>query len=120
MTVIPIAPTYERIYEITRQIPYGRVATYGTVARLAGLPGQARLVGYALFRVALPDEEVPWHRVINAKGEISRAPSRRGSDWVQQARLLAEGVEFGPSGKISLAVYGWPQYTGKGRQGLWV
>jgi methylated-DNA-protein-cysteine methyltransferase-like protein len=108
LTVIPIAPAYERIYAATRQIPYGRVATYGTVARLAGLPGQARLVGYALFRVALPDEEVPWHRVINAKGEISRAPSRHGSDWVQQARLVAEGVEFGPGGKIPLAVYGWP------------
>ncbi|MGQ9865326.1 MAG: MGMT family protein [Pseudanabaenaceae cyanobacterium] len=108
MTVISIAPTYERIYEVTRQIPYGRVATYGTVARLAGLPGQARLVGYALFRVALPDEAVPWHRVINARGEISRSPSRHGSDWVQQARLVAEGVVFDHRGKISLTLYGWP------------
>ncbi|NJK59845.1 MAG: methyltransferase [Oscillatoriales cyanobacterium SM2_1_8] len=104
-----MAPAYERIYAATRQIPTGRVATYGTVAHLAGLPGQARLVGYALFRVALPDTEIPWHRVINAKGEISRAPSRHGSDWVQQARLLTEGIVFTADGKIPLAVYGWPR-----------
>ena len=61
---------YARIYAVVRRIPQGRVATYGQVAALAGMPGQARQVGYALH--ALPeDEAVPWHRVINAQGQVS-------------------------------------------------
>jgi len=66
--------SYDQIYAIVRQIPCGQVATYGQVAELANLPGQARLVGYALFRV--PSDEIPWHRVINAKGEVSQSPWR--------------------------------------------
>ena len=62
--------TYARIYEVVRRIPEGRVATYGQVAALADLPGHARQVGYALH--ALPEGgNVPWHRVINARGAIS-------------------------------------------------
>lgn len=97
---------YETIYAIVRQIPVGQVATYGQVADLANMPGRARLVGYALFRVA-PDSDVPWHRVINAKGEISESPERYGSDYLQRSLLEAEGVQFTSRGKISLRDYRW-------------
>ncbi|WP_017712435.1 MGMT family protein [Prochlorothrix hollandica] len=90
-----------------RQIPLGRVATYGQVATLAQLPGRARLVGYALFRVALPQDDIPWHRVINAQGQISQSPHRRGSDFMQRQLLEEEGIVFGDRDKISLQRYGW-------------
>ena len=62
--------TYEKIYRWVRRIPRGRVATYGDIAERAGLEGHARQVGYALH--ALPaGQDIPWHRVVNAKGEIS-------------------------------------------------
>lgn len=99
--------TYEAIYQVVRQIPRGKVATYGQVAELANLPGQARLVGYALYRVNGDEAEVPWHRVINAKGEISESPFRYGSDYVQRSLLEQEGVEFNSKGKINLQRYRW-------------
>ncbi len=103
--------SYEKIYEVVCQIPYGRVATYGQVAELANLPGRARLVGYALFRVA-PDSEIPWHRVINAKGEISESPVRYGSDHLQRSLLESEGVQFDSNGRISLRNYLWQPNLG--------
>jgi len=101
---------YETIYNVVRQIPHGQVATYGQVADLANLPGRARLVGYALFRVA-PDSDVPWHRVINAKGEISESPVRYGSDYLQRELLEQEGIEFNSSGKVNLRQYRWRAET---------
>lgn len=101
-----MSKTYERIYEVVRQIPAGRVATYGQVAELAGLIGKPRLVGYALYKVT-DDMEVPWHRVINAKGEISYSPVRNGADYLQQALLEDEGITFNPKGKINLSEYRW-------------
>lgn len=98
--------TYDRIYAIVRQIPSGQVATYGQVAELAGLPRQARLVGYALYRVTDQDA-IPWHRVINAKGEISTSPFRNGTDELQACLLQAEGISFSAAGKVSLARYRW-------------
>ncbi|MGI0487100.1 MGMT family protein [Pantanalinema rosaneae CENA516] len=97
---------YEAIYQVVGQIPYGRVATYGQVAELANLPGQARLVGYALYRVA-PDLELPWHRVVNAKGEVSQSPRRFGSDHLQRSLLEQEGIQFNVQGRISLPTYIW-------------
>lgn len=99
-----MTPTYQRIYRVVRRIPRGRVATYGQVARLAGLPGQARLVGYAL--AALPDDaDVPWHRVVNARGGIS---PRADSGWgdAQRALLEAERVKFAGD-TLSLARCQW-------------
>ena len=98
--------TYDAIYDVVRQIPYGQVATYGQVAELAALPGRSRLVGYALYRVA-PDADVPWHRVINAKGQVSESPLRYGSDYLQRSLLEAEGITFDAAGKISLSHYRW-------------
>jgi methylated-DNA-protein-cysteine methyltransferase-like protein len=98
--------TYNRIYGIVRQIPHGKVTTYGLVAELAGMPGQARLVGYALYRVA-PDSDIPWHRVINAKGEVSESPLRHGSDYLQRSLLEAEGVQFDAQGRLRLQEYLW-------------
>lgn len=98
--------TYDVIYEVVRQIPFGKVATYGQVAELANLPRRARLVGYALYRVA-PNSDIPWQRVINAKGEISQSPFRQGSDDLQRSLLEQEGVVFSATGKISLRNYQW-------------
>ncbi len=96
---------YLRIYDIVRQIPRGRIATYGQVAELAGLEGHARQVGYALH--ALPAGiDIPWHRVINARGEVS-ARTRGDSHELQRALLEAEGVKFDRRGRIDLRKYGW-------------
>jgi methylated-DNA-protein-cysteine methyltransferase-like protein len=98
---------YERIYAVVRRVPRGRVATYGQVASLAGLGRHARQVGYALS--ALPEGSgVPWHRVVNARGEISLR-DEPGSDARsdQRRRLEHEGVRFEPSGRIALARYRW-------------
>ena len=97
--------TYQKIYAVVRRIPRGRVATYGQIADLAGLEGHARQVGYALH--ALPSGTgVPWHRVINARGEIS---ARSGSDWGELQRLLleAEGIVFDRDDRVSLKRFRW-------------
>ena len=60
---------WQRIYRVVRRVPRGQVATYGQIAELANLPGHARQVGYALS--ALRDQDVPWHRIVNARGEVS-------------------------------------------------
>lgn len=96
---------YQKIYAIIRRIPRGRVATYGQIAALAGIPRHARQVGYALANA--PDSVVvPWHRVLNASGRVSLR-SRPGSDDFQQVLLAAEGVEFGLGGRVSLKKYQW-------------
>ena len=96
---------YQRIYAVIQRIPKGRVATYGQIAKLAGLPGHARQVGYALS--ALPEgSDVPWQRVINARGEVSPR-SFTGDDREQAERLEREGVAFDDRGRVALARYGW-------------
>lgn len=92
---------YQRIYAIVRQIPAGRVATYGDIAALAGLPGHARMVGYALH--ALPEfTDVPWQRIINAKGTISLGRAYPGGELQQRHLLESEGVEFDANGCVAL------------------
>ena len=96
---------YARIYAVVRRIPRGRVATYGQVAELAGLAGRARQVGYALH--ALPDTSaVPWHRVINAAGAVSRRASP-GGELTQRQLLECEGVRFDARGRVRLAAVRW-------------
>ena len=97
--------SYQRIYAVVRRIPKGQVATYGQVAALAGLPGHARLVGYAMH--GLPSHtKVPWHRVINAKGEVSLR-STPGSEGEQRYRLECEGISFDVRGRIDLEETQW-------------
>ncbi len=95
---------YERIYRAVQRIPRGRVATYGQIAEIAKASGP-RQVGYALH--ALPEaNDVPWHRVVNAKGTISLR-SGLGGESLQQALLKAEAVEFDAKGRIDLDRFRW-------------
>ena len=98
--------SWARIYAVVRRIPRGRVATYGQVAWVAGLPRQARLVGYALHAAA-ESSLVPWHRVVNARGAISARAEGPGASVVQRLRLEQEGVGFDTRGRIPLERYGW-------------
>ena len=95
---------YERIWNVVAEIPYGKVANYGQIARIADLGKRARLVGYALH--SAPDEmNLPWHRVVNAQGKIS-LPAGSASHERQRRLLEAEGIEF-IGGRIDLNVYRW-------------
>ncbi len=100
----PAAPLYSQIYAIVRQIPPGKVASYGQIAGIVGTC-TARMVGYAM--AALPEgTDVPWQRVINAQGKISPHGFGYGS-WLQEQLLREEGVEFDPQGRINFKVFGW-------------
>jgi methylated-DNA-protein-cysteine methyltransferase-like protein len=101
---------YDLIFAIVRQVPRGRVATYGQVARIAGRCS-AQMVGFALASLASSSErqnfeEVPWQRIINAKGKVSPHGFGMG-DYVQRQLLEEEGVEFDSEGVIDLERYGW-------------
>ena len=100
----PAPSSYQRIYRVVAKIPRGRVATYGQIAELADLPRAARQVGYAL--AALHDQKLPWHRVLNAAGEVS-ARSEPQFEGLQRAMLEREGVSFDAKGRVSLARYRW-------------
>lgn len=99
--------TWRDIYGVVRRIPAGRVATYGQVAALAGLPGQARLVGYALHAVAVDDGRIPWHRVLNARGTISLRGEGPGGSVLQRLRLEQEGVHFDGRGRVDFDRVRW-------------
>jgi methylated-DNA-protein-cysteine methyltransferase-like protein len=109
------AAAYRRIYRVIERIPEGRVATYGQVAALASLAGHARQVGYALH--SLPDgSPLPWHRVINAKGEVSLR-AEPGREGYQRHLLEEEGVAFNPQGRVDLDRFLWdPDPPGKRRR----
>jgi len=95
---------YEKIYDLVDMIPEGRVATYGQIAAFFDRC-TPRMVGYAM--AALPyDQDVPWHRVINSRGEIS---PRSGGDGerIQRVLLEAEGIVFDDRGRVDFAVCGW-------------
>lgn len=96
---------YADVYRLVAQIPPGKVATYGQIARLLGHPSAARAVGYALH--ALPTgSDIPWQRVINAAGRISSRCDRH-YEAIQRALLEAEGVRFDPYGTVDLQRFGW-------------
>jgi methylated-DNA-protein-cysteine methyltransferase-like protein len=94
---------YEKIYEIVKQIPYGHVASYGQISILV-CGCTPRLVGYALS--SCPEENnIPWHRVINAQGKISLR--RNGSNEITQQELLeSEGIKFDINNIVSFSIYG--------------
>ena len=87
--MVSTAFSYAQIYQFVLQIPRGRVATYGQIAKLAGLPNGARLVGYALSALG-ENSLVPWHRIV-----------------IQRIRLEREGVVFDASGRIRLSEFRW-------------
>ena len=101
---------------MVRGIPKGKVATYGQVADMAGLPGQARQVGYALHALE-SGSDLPWHRVINARGEVSQR-SEAGWDGFQRQLLEEDGVVFGLGGRVDLERYRWesPLTPAQGRE----
>jgi methylated-DNA-protein-cysteine methyltransferase-like protein len=108
--------TYAEIYALVRLIPRGKVATYGQIAQLHGGVG-ARQVGYALNNLRNRDdiEDVPWQRVINAKGEISLHGGGQGS-FIQQVLLEEEGIVFDLNHRIDLSVYRWePEIQVRGK-----
>jgi methylated-DNA-protein-cysteine methyltransferase-like protein len=99
---------YQDIYRAVRSIPRGRVATYGQIAELAGLPGGGRTVGRAM-KLATPALGLPWHRVVGRKTRASARVSILDpiGGSVQRLLLEKEGVSFSDSGAISLSVHGW-------------
>ena len=98
--------TYARIRAAVRRVPRGRVATYGQIAVVAGMPGAARLVGYALYR-SLPHHGLPWHRVLGAGGRLTLAKLDPATATTQRIRLEAEGVPFLAGGRVDLARCQW-------------
>ena len=96
--------TFERIYEVVRKIPRGKVATYGQIALLAGNPHWSQVVGYALHSNPEPDN-IPCFRVVNRFGELSSAFAFGGLNR-QQELLEAEGIEVA-DGKVDLSKYLW-------------
>ncbi|MFC1611221.1 MGMT family protein [Myxococcota bacterium] len=101
---------YEAAWSLVREVPHGRVVTYGQIATWLGSPRAARAVGYAMFNVHEPD--VPWHRVINHQGRISIGGHLHRPD-LQKKLLEAEGVELDENGRIDLKRFQW---RGKGRK----
>ena len=95
---------FERIYEVVKQIPKGRVATYGQVAALAGNPRWARVVGYALHNNPDP-ENIPCYRVVNREGKVSSAFAFGGEN-AQRDLLEKEGIIFESDGHIDLEKFG--------------
>lgn len=97
--------TFEKIYNIVKQIPKGRVSTYGTIAALCGNPKMSRVVGYALH--ANPDEaNIPCFRVVNRFGECSGSFAFGGKN-AQEEKLKQDGIEV-LNGKVDLNKYRWP------------
>ena len=99
-----VNPNHQKIWAVVKNIPKGLVSTYGDVARCAGFPRCARMVGVAL-RAAPVELNVPWYRVINPKGQIS-FPTGHEKELAQRERLEKEGVVFS-SGIVNLKKYGW-------------
>ena len=106
----PMTPTmtigfFERVYRLVRQVPPGKVTSYGAIARMLGHPRAARTVGWALH--SLPEgSDVPWHRVINSQGCISISRREHSAD-LQRALLETEGIQFDADGTVDWERFGW-------------
>ena len=105
----------ERVFEIVRRIPSGRVMTYGQLAEILGEGYTARTVGFVMHSA---DQTVPWQRVINAQGACSTGRVIVPPD-LQQRMLVSEGVVFNEKGRCDLARYRWtpPEYEAGGEVG---
>ncbi|HHX65350.1 MAG TPA: methyltransferase [Chloroflexi bacterium] len=96
---------FRRVYEVLARVPYGKVVTYGQIARHLGMPHGARVVGWAL-RQCPPG--LPWYRVVNAQGAVSSRGGTLGEPY-QRDMLEEEGVRFDEAGRIDLTIYGWDE-----------
>ena len=98
----------ERILKVLRAVPSGRIASYGQIARIAGLPRNARQVG-AILKKLPAGSDVPWHRIVNARGIISS----RGDNCEKRQRILLqlEGIRVDDSHRIDVRIYGWDGIT---------
>lgn len=97
--------TFEKIYEVVKRIPKGKVASYGQVAMLAGNPRWSRVVGYALHVNPDPDT-IPCYRVVTKRGELSQAFAFGGINR-QRELLEADGVEFDDNGCVKMSEFAW-------------
>lgn len=96
-------PLYERIYALVRQIPRGKVASYGQIARIVG-GCSAQMIGFAMAGLK-PGTDVPWQRVINAQGKVS--PRIGFGGLLQREMLEEEGVQFDAEDRVDFEKYGW-------------
>ena len=104
---------WREVWQLVRQIPPGRVMSYGQIARLLSRPLTPRAVGWAMR--ACP-EDVPWHRIVAADGRCS---ADRGKPWGRQRRRLeAEGVRFTADGRVDMARHGWGSTPERAADGL--
>ena len=101
------AQLYQSFYDVVKRIPKGQVATYRQIAQLAGHEEDIRQVGFALSSVT--DPEVPWHRVVNSSGEISKRANKPGEQERQRRLLESEGVEFIEEFRIPMQRFGWQE-----------
>lgn len=101
-------PFTQKVIEVIHQIPRGKVATYGQIARLAGSPKAARQV-VRILHTCSEKNRLPWHRIINKKGEIALKPFQ-GYE-IQKQFLEQEGIQLNPDGKIDLLEYLWRPET---------
>ena len=93
--------TFEQIWRLVEQIPEGRVATYGDIAKVVGTT--PRVVG---FSMASAPSGLPWHRVVNSRGEISERSAGDGAAR-QRRRLRAEGIRIDRRGRLDLETLAW-------------
>ena len=107
--------SYPRVYDVVMRIPRGRVATYGQVAALAGLPHAPRVAGYALHALP-PGTPVPWHRVVAAGGRLSLGKMDPSGALTQRMRLENEGVRFDARGCADLEKFQWRPRTSAARR----
>ena len=94
---------FSRVYALLATVPSGKVVSYGEIARALGMTHGARVVGWAMRSCP---EGLPWHRVVNARGEISQRGIGEGEE-MQRALLEDEGVALRLDGRVDMLVYGW-------------
>ena len=97
---------HEKVYAVVRQVPAGKVASYGDIATRFGSPKVARHVGWALAALDAQHGDVPWHRIINSRGRISfKGQTIRAV--LQRSLLEAEGIQFSKAGVVDMKRYRW-------------
>jgi len=111
---MPNNPQYQKIWKVVQLIPHGKVASYGQVADLAGLPGRARLAGKCLGYMpkdGFNGKSVPWYRVLRSSGQLAFSPGSESFER-QRALLMDEGV-FVKGKSVSIKQYGWKPDLGE-------